>query len=43
MMNENEDTLRGDVISNICWKAQLPQQDVIKENFYLNYLIQKRI
>ena len=25
ILNENEVTLRVDVISNICWKTQLPQ------------------
>ena len=43
MMNENEVTLRLDVISNNCWKAQLSEWDVIRETFYLNYFIKKRI
>ena len=30
MMNETEVTLKVDVISNICWKEQLFQQELIK-------------
>ena len=42
MINENNVTLRVDVIFNICMKGQL-SQDAIKETFYLNVFIGKRI
>ena len=42
-MNEMEVTLRVGAFSNICWKLQLSQQDVITETFYLNYFIEKRV
>ena len=31
LLNVNKVTLTDDIISNICWKVQLPQQDIIKE------------
>ena len=34
MLNENEVTLRVDVIFIICWKGQLSQYDFLKENFF---------
>ena len=43
MINENKATLRVDVIFNICWKGQLSQEDAIKETFYLNVFIGKKI
>ena len=43
MMNENEVTLRVDEMSNICWKGKLSQKDVIKETFYLKYIIVNKI
>ena len=39
MLNENEVTLRVDIIYIICWKGQLSQYDFLKENlFQLLYL-----
>ena len=43
MINENEVTLRVNVIFNICWEGQLFQKDAIKETFYLNVFIGKKI
>ena len=43
MIIENEVTLRVNVIFNICWEGQLSQKDAIKETFYLNVFIGKKI
>ena len=43
MINENEVTLRVNVIFNICLEGQLSQKDAIKETFYLNVFIGKKI
>ena len=43
MLNEKELTLRVDLISNICWKGQLSEEDIIKEAFYFNYFMGKII
>ena len=43
MINKNEVTLGVNVIFNICWERQLSQKDAIKETFYLNVFIGKKI
>ena len=43
VLNEKELTLRVDLISNICWKGQLSEEDIIKEAFYFNYFMGKII
>ena len=30
LLNVNKVTLTDDIISNICWKVQLPKQDIRK-------------
>ena len=34
LLSVNKVTLTEDLVSNSCWKGQLPKQDIIKENFF---------
>ena len=43
VLNEKELTLRVDLISSICWKGQLSEEDIIKEAFDFNDFMGKRI
>ena len=43
MLNEKELTLRVELVSNICWKGQLSEEDIIKEAFDFNDFMGKRI
>ena len=33
LLKGNKVTLTDDIISNICWKVQLPKQDIRNEDF----------
>ena len=37
MINGTEISLKVDKISNVCWKRQLCQEDIIKETLYFVY------